>query len=183
MMRDLAMHVLDVARNGYEAGASLVQVTIREEPEADLLTIVIEDDGKGMSADVVDLALDPFFTTRKTRRVGLGLSLLKATCEQAGRELRLVSVPGQGTTVTATMQLSHFDRPPLGDMGAVVQALACSGEQVDLRYRHTAGGGEFTMDTSEVRRELEDVKLGTPSVLQWLGRTVREGLKEIDSRA
>lgn len=182
-MRDLALHILDLARNSLEAGASLICVSIREDPHADILEIVIEDDGAGMDPQDAKRALDAAFTTRTTRRWGLGLPLFRATCQRSGGELSIASAPGRGTTVRAVLRLSHPDRPPLGDLGAVVQALACETPRAALHFRHEVSGRAFTMDTRELQSELQDVPLTHPGVLHWLRGHVNSELKEVGSKA
>jgi anti-sigma regulatory factor (Ser/Thr protein kinase) len=182
-MRELALHILDVARNSLEAGASLICVTICEDPQADALQIVVADDGAGMSPADAEQALDAGFTTRTTRRWGLGLPLFRATCQQAGGDLTLESAPGQGTRVRALLRLSHPDRPPLGDLGAVVQALACEAPRAALHLRYEVEGRAFTVDTRELQSELQDVPLTHPGVLHWLRGHVNSEVKEVGSKA
>jgi anti-sigma regulatory factor (Ser/Thr protein kinase) len=182
-VRELALHILDLARNSLEAGASLIVLEIREDPHADTLEIVIRDNGAGMAPEDARRALDAAYTTRTTRRWGLGLPLFRATCERSGGELTLTSVPGEGTRVRALMRLSHLDRPPLGDLGAVVQALACESPHAALHLRNEVNGNAFELDTRELQSELQDVPLTHPGVLHWLRGHVNCGLKEVGSRA
>jgi hypothetical protein len=182
-MREVSLHILDVARNSVEAGAAVVDLEIIEDTAADLLRVTIRDDGPGMDAATVARATDPFYSTRTTRRIGMGLSLMKATCERCEGSLSVHSVPGQGTVVEATLKLSHLDRPPLGDMGAVIQALACEAGSVALRYAHEVDGRSFELDTAEIQQELDGVPICNAMVLQWLRRLVDEELQELGSRA
>jgi hypothetical protein len=129
-----------------------------------------------MDEETLEHAASPFFTTRTTRRQGLGLSLMRATCERCDGALEIWSRPGEGTYVCGTMRLSHLDRPPLGDMGAVVQALACEGSHVSLRYRHIVDAREFLLDTSRVMCPLGTGRLNDPRVLCWIRGTVNEGV-------
>ena len=182
-MRELSLHILDIARNSVEAGAGRVELTVREDPVGDRLEVTVVDDGCGMDEETVARVTDPFYTTRTTRPVGLGIPLMMATCERAGGKMELTSTPGKGTRVRCEMQLSNLDRPPLGDMAAVVQAMACKSGHTELLYRHMVGAEEFRVDTLEVKRELEQDCLCAPPILTWLGRHVREGLRELGSRA
>jgi anti-sigma regulatory factor (Ser/Thr protein kinase) len=182
-MRELALHILDLARNSLEAGASVVFVGIREDPHADALEIVVRDDGAGMAPEDAQRALDAAYTTRSTRRWGLGLPLFRATCERSGGDLSITSAPGQGTEVHAVMRLSHLDRPPLGDLGAVVQALACEAPRADICLRLEVNGSAFELDTRKLQSELQDVPVTHPDVLHWLRGHVNCGLKEVGSRA
>lgn len=182
-MREIALHLLDVARNSVEAGATRLLVTVLEDEAADRLVLEIVDNGRGMDEAALGRATDPFYSTRTTRRVGLGLPLLRATCERCGGGLQVQSEPGRGTHLTATLQLRHWDRPPLGDLGAVVQALACEAERVHLVYRHRVGSQWFTIDTNELQYELDDVHLRDPIVLAWLARHVNEQLARLREEA
>jgi len=182
-MRELALHILDIARNSIEAGATALQVSVLEHPETDTLELIVRDNGRGMDDAAVRLAADPFFTTRDTRKVGLGLSLLQATCERCGGTLEIRSRPGEGTEVRGTLQLTHMDRPPLGDMGKVIQALACEADRTSLRYRHQTVGKRFEIDTHELRKELGGVPVTDPRVLCWLAEFVRNGIVSTGSKA
>jgi hypothetical protein len=174
-VRELSLHVLDVVENGLEAGASRIQVRIDEDPEADLLTIKIVDDGRGMSDDMISKVLDPFYTTRKTRHVGLGLPLFREAARRCDGDLVIRSAPGNGTAVKATFRLGHIDRAPLGDMPSALIAVLLSEHPVDLVYAHRVGGREFQLDTAEVRKELGEIPLTHPKVRGWLLQEMREG--------
>jgi len=182
-VREISLHILDLARNSLEAGATEVSVSVVESAERDRLEVVVADNGHGMDEETAQRATDAFFSTRSTRRQGLGLALWRATCERCEGAVEVESRPGAGTVVRGTLALGHWDRPPLGDMGAVIQALACEAERVRLRYRHEVDGKVFELDTEALRRELGEVPLTAPSVLQWIARHVNEGLGEIGSRA
>jgi anti-sigma regulatory factor (Ser/Thr protein kinase) len=182
-MRELSLHILDLARNSIEAGATTLHVEVVERQDTDTLEVTVRDDGRGMDRETQQQALDPFFTTRETRKVGLGLSLLKATCERCGGRLEIQSQPRCGTEVRCTMSLRHVDRPPLGDMGKVIQALACEADHTTLRYRHQTGGKRFEVDTIELQKELGEVPLTDPRVLCWLAEFVKNGVLSTGSRA
>ncbi len=175
-MRELSHHLLDVMENGLEAGASRIIVEIDEETASNRLAIAVTDDGRGMDAETVKRVIDPFFTTRTTRHVGLGIPLFKAAAQRCNGDLTIASQPGQGTRVQATFELNHIDRAPLGDiksslMGAILSYRAC-----DLTYRHRVDGREFTFDTAEMRILLEGVPLSHPDVRAWLEEYIQEGI-------
>lgn len=190
-MRELALHVLDILQNTIEAGATRVTLTIDEDFPADRLTITATDNGRGMDAATVARVTDPFYTTRTTRHVGLGLPLCAMAAEQAGGRLRIASRAGAGTTVEATFQLSHPDRQPLGDMAGTLLAFLLSGRAPDLRYEHRIRRGEpcvvapgadtqaspmpFEFDTADIRAELGEVPFSHPAVAQWLAEFLEEG--------
>ena len=152
-MRELADHILDLTRNAVEAGASEVLLTVAEDLSSDRLEISIADNGRGRDAATVAQVTDAFFTTRHTRRQGLGLPRFAATCQRCGGDLKIDSAPGHGTTVRGWMQASHLDRPPLGDLGAVVQALALETGLGHWRYEQRVGERRFVVDSAEMRRE------------------------------
>ena len=182
-MRELSLHILDALRNSIEAGATEVELTVCEDRGRDLLEVVVRDNGRGMDAKAAARAADAFYSTRTTRRFGLGLALFKATCERCEGGLSIEARPGGGTLVTARMRLRHLDRPPLGDMGAVIQAFACEAERVALRYTHAVDGACFEVSTAQLQEELGEVPLCEPGVLRWLAEHVKEGLKELGSEA
>ena len=137
VMQDLSLHLLDIVENSLAASASRIEITIAEDTLNDLLSLEIRDNGKGMDAEARSKALDPFFTTRTTRRVGLGLPLLAQAARQSGGTFELVSEPGRGTTVRAAFQLSHPDLKPLGDIAETLRTILVSRPELDLQFRYT----------------------------------------------
>ena len=173
-MRELSLNILDIAQNSLSAGAGLVTLTVDEDSGADSLTLRVEDDGRGMDADTLQRVRDPFYTTRTTRKVGMGSPLFRMAAEMTGGSLDIVSEPGKGTAVTASFSLSHIDRMPLGDMAGTVTALIRLNPGVDFVYRHTVDGRSFEMDTRELRAQLGDVPLSEPDVMEWIDGYLRE---------
>lgn len=174
-MRELSLHILDIVQNSLEAGATHITIEIDEDLAEDRLTIRVMDNGRGMDAETLRRVTDPFFTTRKTRKVGLGLPLLKAAAEQCNGRLTIQSAPGQGTTVTAEFQHSHIDRAPLGDMPASLMTILLAEQPVEVRYVHRVNERQFVLDTRELREALGDVPLTHPKVRQWLYEYLRQG--------
>lgn len=174
-MRELSLHILDVLENSVEAGASRIGLSIREDLEADWMVIEITDDGCGMREELVEKVLDPFYTTRKTRHVGLGLPLFREAARRCEGDLVIHSKPGNGTRVEARFRHSHIDRAPLGDMPTAVLAILLSEHPVDFNYYHQAGLRKFRFDSSEIRKELEGVPLNHPKVRDWILQFLREG--------
>ena len=165
-MQDLSLHILDVAENGIQAGATLIEIDISEDTDSDLLQITIKDNGKGMDADMLGQVTDPFVTTRTTRRVGMGLSLLKQAAKETGGDLRISSEPGKGTTVVATFQDSHIDRRPLGDMGATVTTLIMGNPNLDFIYTSNLREQEIEIDTRSIRNALNGaMSISDPAVI------------------
>lgn len=182
-MRELALHVLDILRNAVDAEATRVTLTIDEDHLADRLTLCVTDNGRGMDAETVARVSDPFFTTRTTRHIGLGLPLFRAAAERAGGGLAIWSHPGAGTTVVAEFQLSHPDRQPLGDMAGTLLAFLLAEQAPDLAYRHRKQRETetlFEFDTADIRAELAGLPLTHPAVARWLAEFLAEGEAELD---
>jgi len=181
-VRELALHILDILQNAIEAGATQVALTIDEDQAADRLTITVRDNGRGMDKATVARAINPFFTSRTTRHVGLGLPLLAAATERAGGQLTIQSEPGVGTTVTATFQLCHPDRQPLGDMAATLLAFLLGEKNVALHYVHRTARDTFEFHSADIRAALGDeVELGDPVVRQWLAEFLAEGEQAVQT--
>lgn len=176
-MRELSLNILDIAQNSIAAGAALVTIEVAEDSAADLLTIRIEDDGRGMTAEQVAQVSDPFYTTRTTRKVGMGIPLFRMAAEQAGGSLTIASEPGKGTCVRAAFILSSIDRMPLGDMVGTISALIRLNAHMDFLYIRRRDDRMEELDTRQLRQVLEGVPLDTPEVMQW----VEGALQELES--
>ena len=179
-MKELSLHILDIAENSIKAKASLVEITVCEDIKKNLLTIEIKDNGCGMSDEFLKRVKDPFSTTRTTRRVGMGLSLFEAAAEQCDGSLKISSTEGIGTDVVVTFVLNHIDRAPLGDMAGTMQTLIGGSPDIDFLYRYTKDGKDFVLDTAKIRKELGDVPLDTPEVVLWIGDYINEGINELN---
>jgi hypothetical protein len=173
-MRELSLHILDVLQNSLEAGATLVELAIEEDLAADQLVITVRDNGRGMDEATLAHVIDPFYTTRKTRQVGLGIPLFQAAAERSNGDLTITSQVGKGTVVRAVFQHSHIDRAPLGDMTGTLLSFILGGV-CDLRYTHRVNGQQFTLNTAEIRAELGEVSLSHPVVREWLREYIDEG--------
>lgn len=178
-MKELSLHILDIAKNSVKAKASLIEVIINEDEEKNLLSIGINDNGCGMTEEFLKTVRDPFSTTRTTRKVGMGIPLFEAASQQCGGNLDITSEVGVGTKVTATFLLNHIDRAPLGDMPGTMKTLIWGSPEIDFLYRHTKNGQEFTLDTREIRQVLGGVPLDNPDVLAWIDEYIIEGLNGI----
>jgi signal transduction histidine kinase len=179
-MNELALHILDIAQNSLTAGAKHLRITVDEDPVADTLALIIADDGKGMSEALLSSVTSPFATTRTTRKVGLGVPLLKMTAEMTGGSFDIESREGVGTTLTARYVPSSVDMLPLGDMGATVLLLVQQAPEVHLVYQRRRGGQSFTLDTDEIARELDGVPLDNPDVLAFIQGYVEENERELN---
>lgn len=182
-MKELSLHILDIGQNSVSAGASLIVISISEKTVEDFLAITIEDNGCGMDAETVKKVTDPFYTSRTTRKVGLGIPMFKANAELSNGKFELESELGKGTVLTAVFQRSHIDRVPLGDMADTIMAMVMANPDGDLIYRHNLDDREFVMDTQEMRAALGDVPLDDVQVLLWVKGYVAEGLEEIGVKA
>lgn len=167
-MRELSLHILDLVQNSAEAGADCISLAVIEDKTSDLLTIRVTDNGRGMDAQTAKQVIDPFYTSRKTRKVGLGLPLIDMSTEQCDGQLLIKSAVGQGTVVEASWRLSHLDRPPLGDLPSTLKSLIIGNSDIDIRYSHMVDDNEFCLSTRELKTILDGIPFTHPDVLQWL---------------
>lgn len=181
-MEELALHVLDLIQNSLEAGARRLVLTVVEDRVQGVLTVQLVDDGRGMDASVQARVFDPFFTSRTTRRVGLGLPLLLAAAESTGGGVELASRPGEGTQVRAVLHTRHIDCPPLGDLALTVAVMVAANPQVELFYTHTVDDRCAEFDTAELRSRLGEVPLSDPAVYQWMLAHLRDQLSKLHER-
>lgn len=176
-MEDLALHILDIAQNSLEAGASEIEIEIAEYPRDDRMIIKVRDNGRGMDPKMLARATDPFFTTRKTRRVGMGLPLMAEASKAAGGGLEIDSREGKGTTVVAKFQHRHIDRAPLGDIEATLMALLAGHPDTHILYRHQIGDQVFELDSQELRiAEIDPTSAIGISILREVIRKGEAGL-------
>lgn len=179
MMEELALHILDLMENSLAAGADCIKLRIIEDLAGNRMVIELIDNGRGMSEKEAEAALDPFFTTRTTRRVGLGLPLFKATAQQCGGSLTLISRPGEGTRVVVTLQLNHIDRPPLGNMGATIAAILGREEPPELHYYHRRGEKVLEFSSSWLKKHLGNIPVNLAPVLEWVQSYINQELEEL----
>lgn len=178
-MKDLSLHILDIVQNSIRAKSTLIGIEITECSDDNQLVIEISDDGCGMSPEQLNLAIDPFYTSRTTRKVGLGLSLFKQNAEMTGGSFCIVSELGKGTKVTAVFVLNHIDRPIMGDLVGTLLILICSTVEIDHVFKYKTPEGEFELDTREVRQTLENVSISHPDVRSFLKEMLQENLDQI----
>ena len=183
-MEDLSLHILDIAENSIAAGATLVRIRLGYRGEEDRLTLDIEDNGRGMTADFVKKALDPFVTSRTTRNVGLGLSLLAQSARETGGDITITSAQGEGTTVSALFRAGHIDMKPLGDIAETLLVLIAAnpGIYFTFDYDYDKGTSPFSFDTREIRVELEEVPINSPAVLSALRKHLGTAFSGIRSK-
>ena len=181
-MRELSLHLLDIAENGVSAGAQNITITIVEDLRTDRLKLAVEDDGRGMDAAMVEQVTNPFITTRTTRKVGLGIPLLKLAAEMCDGSLTVESTPNVGTTVNVDFQRSHIDRMPLGDVVGTLLALLVGWPQVHWVLRYRVDDEEFVFDDAPIKEELGDLPLSDPEVIGFLRGALREGIADVTKR-
>jgi anti-sigma regulatory factor (Ser/Thr protein kinase) len=182
-MLELAEHILDIAENSVRAGAKTVEININEDSANNLLSIEINDDGCGMTKEEIKRAFDPFYTTKKVRRFGLGIPLLTNAAQMAGGDLDLKSEKGKGTRLKATFQLDHLDRQPMGDISATIINLIAGNSFVDFIYKHRHNDQRFSVDTREIRKEIDDLPINHSEILKYIRGVINEGLSEIKPQA
>ena len=183
-MKEISLNILDIAENSVKAGASLTEILIDE--TSTTLTLTIRDDGCGMNEETVKSVIDPFYTTRTTRKVGMGLPLLKLACEQTGGHLTVSSKvsseddAGHGTTVQALFHKDHIDCTPLGDVISSIVTLIQGHPDTDFLFIHKTEVGEVSLDTRELRAVLDNVPLDTYEVIIWIRDNLAEQYDEFN---
>lgn len=175
-MRELSLSIMDVAQNSITAGATLIEVELREDTAAGTLLVAVTDNGCGMSEETLRKVQSPFYTTRTTRPVGLGIPLFKMACEMTGGSFSIASRLGEGTRVEALFMTGHIDMTPVGAIGETMLLLISCNPQLDFVFTHARGGREETLDTRELRAQLKDVPLNSPEVVGW----IKEYLSEME---
>ena len=179
-MRELSLNVLDIAQNSIAAGASLTEILVKENTEEKTLLIGIYDNGKGMTPEQVENVKDPFFTTRTTRKVGLGIPLFKLAAEQTGGSFTITSQVGVGTRVDALFKTDSIDFTPLGDMASTIATIVSMNEDKDFVYTRSIDGKEFTFKSSDIKKILDGVPLSEPSVISWIQDYIAENTLSIE---
>ncbi len=178
-MRELALHLLDIAENSVAARAANITIDIHSDTQSDRLKMSIRDDGCGMDAVTVARVTDPFVTSRTTRKVGLGLPFLKMAAEMCNGGLDIQSKKGEGTQVTVEFQLSHIDRMPMGDLGATFVSLLVGSPQINWIFRCHKDGQTFQFESAPILELLDGVPLTEPGVLAYLREMINTGVSEM----
>ncbi len=182
VFRDLSQHILDIAENSINASATRLYIDITEDYKTDRLSILIRDNGRGMDAEMLSRIADPWTTTRTTRKIGLGIPFLKQTAEMCGGTFNIDSQPQVGTITEAVFQVSHIDRPPIGDLVGTLLCLIVGNPQIDLSYHHRIDEHVFDFNTIELREVLgDDIPFSDPEVLAFMRQTLEEGWQVLHS--
>jgi len=179
-MEDISLFVLDLVQNSIAAEATKVIIEIIECKQNKRLSLTIQDDGKGMDEHLVSKVTDPFYTTRTTRKVGLGLPMAKASVQGCGGSFAISSRKGEGTKVTMIFKTNHFDCPPLGSMDQTLAALISTNINVDFVYKHSTQKGTLDFDTRVIKSELRGVRIDVFEVIEWIRSYIKDGINEID---
>lgn len=178
-MKEIALHVLDIAQNSIRAEATHVIIGITENLADNLLTIELIDNGKGMNDELLKGIKNPFVTSRKLRKVGLGIPFLNQLCEECEGKLEITSKPGEGTRLMATMQYDHIDRLPIGDMPSTMTTLILAKPEIRYSYVHYYNQACFTCDTDEIKKVLDGVPIQDLEIIQWIGNYLQENIDKI----
>lgn len=170
------MHILDITMNSIKADATLIQIKIEDSIKDNCLKITIKDNGRGMSEDVINKVANPFYTTRTTRKVGLGIPMLKESCERCNGYLKIYSQPGIGTTISCYFERNNIDRAPLGNMGETIMTIINSADNCELIYTHITDAGSFVFSTEEIKSILEGMDINDTNVLIWIKEYINENV-------
>lgn len=180
-MKDLSMHIMDIVQNSLSAEASLVTLCIDEKRQGEQ-TIMITDNGVGMTPDMLDKVTDPYITSRTTRKVGLGLPLFKQNAERTGGSFSITSKQGVGTVVVAQFKSEHFDSLPMGDIAGTIVLLVGANPQCNFTYEYKTPQGTYVFDTTEVKKMLDDTPINEVEVLRFLKAMIIENMNEIQTK-
>jgi len=178
-VKEIALHILDIAENSVAAGAKTVHITVDEDLAANRIRISIQDDGKGMDEQTLARIGDPFVTSRTTRIAGLGIPFLKAAAEACNGTFHIDSAPGKGTVLKTEFERNHIDRMPLGDLAGSVYVLVVGFPQIHWQFDYTADGNAFSFDDQPIKEELGEVPLTEPSVLAFIRETLQNGISNV----
>ncbi len=180
-MKELSLHILDIANNSVTANADFIEIVIEEDLPLNKLIITISDNGKGMDSKLLAQVRDPFTTSRKTRQVGLGIPLFENAALICGGSFDIKSAPDSGTTVTAAFEHNHIDRQPLGDIVSTLITLIASNPELDFAYKHFKNEKSTEIDTRSIKQLLREVPINTPEVTLWLRDYIKDALDDLMS--
>lgn len=179
-MKDLSLHLLDIAQNSMVVNSTVVKIVIDVNFKKDSIYLEVTDNGKGMSEDFVKRVTDPFTTTRTTRKVGLGIPLLKMNAERTGGYFTINSELGKGTTVVAVLRPSNIDCLPLGDIGGTIAMIICSNPNIDVQFKYVVNEKSFEISTNEIKEVLEGVPLNDASVYAPIMQLIKSNIAELE---
>jgi hypothetical protein len=180
-MRELSLHLLDIAENSVAARATDITIRLVEDLCGDRLFLSVADNGRGMDAHTAESVLDPFVTSRTTRKIGLGIPLLKEAAEACQGGLTLSSTLGQGTRLEAWFQYSHIDRMPLGDLAATLFSLVIAFPDICWLFNCQVDGRKYQFDSRPVVEALDGISITEPEVIKFLRSTIQDGIARIQN--
>jgi hypothetical protein len=180
-LKELALHLLDISENSIAANAHNISILVEEDTTSDRLRMRVEDDGKGMDAETVKKVIDPFYTSRTTRKVGLGIPLLKEAAEACNGYLTIQSQIGKGTCVEVEFQRSHIDRMPLGDLAGTLLNMVVGSPQIHWVFRYRANQHTFIFDDEPIKQVLHEIPLTEPDVLAFIREILENGVRDAQS--
>ncbi|MBA4373053.1 MAG: ATP-binding protein [Thermodesulfovibrio sp.] len=175
-MEDISLHILDIAENSVAAGATVIAITLVADEDRDILTLKIDDNGRGIPAEILGQVMDPFYTTRTTRKTGFGLSLLSQSAREADGDILITSAEGKGTQISAYFRSSHVDRKPLGNLADTFSVLIAGNPDIDFIITCSLKGKECQLDTRLLRADLEEVPLNAPDVIAAIRKYLKKAL-------
>jgi Signal transduction histidine kinase len=178
-MKELSLHVYDLMENSIAANATFIELTIKDSKKDNIYGFTIKDNGKGMTPDFLAKVTDPWTTTRTTRKVGLGLPLIKMNTENAGGSMKIQSQVGIGTQLDFWFQHDHIDRPPMGDLAGTIVMLCSQHEDIHFIYKHITDDGDFVFDTDEIKEALDGMSMKDLSIMHYLKEMIEENLNVI----
>lgn len=177
-MQEIAMNILDIAYNSIKAKANLIKILIYDSSKSNIIKIQIIDNGIGMSQETINKVVDPFYTTRTTRKVGLGIPMFKENIEATGGNFSIESTLGNGTTITGEFVKDHIDTPPMGNLVDTIITLIQADDKIDYLFKYTSDDFEFIFDTNEIKVILDGVAINLPEIIVWLKDYIKEGLRK-----
>ena len=180
-MEDLSLHILDITENSISAGATLIKITVFVDTPEDLISIAIEDNGTGIPEDISAEVLDPFYTTRTTRKIGLGLSLLAQAARETGGDVTVGKGDGSGTLITARFTASHIDMKPFGDISETIVVLIAGNPKIDFLFTYQKDSRTFSLDTRQIKKELDSAPITAIPVLSFLRSYLCTSLHDINN--
>lgn len=178
-MKTLSLHLFEIVSNSVFYGANNIEIIVKDSKKDNIYSFEVKDDGCGIKKENLEKVTDAFFTTRSTRKVGLGLALTKMKAEQCGGKLEIESTYGKGAKVQFWFSHNHIDRPPLGEIEEVIVMCATMKDNINLKYKHTTDKGEYIFDTKEIRNTLDEVPINNTKIIQALNEMIKTNLDEI----
>ncbi len=178
-MKSLSLHLLDILQNSIVVDSTKIQIDIEDSKQRNVYQISIADNGKGMSEEMLKTVIDPYTTSRTTRKVGLGIPLFKMNAENTGGWLSIHSELGKGTTITACFVADHIDCPEPGDIAGTIVLTAATNETIHFVYTHKTDNGKYVFDTEEVKEILDGGPINDVQIIRYLREMIEENLEEI----